>query len=85
MPDGPRSFHSLVEDDSCSCEVDKLSSDSDLDPSSSDEELDSADDSASIFLQLQRLRLSSVAYFAFLWNLSSGFHREECHVGFPLE
>ena len=46
--DGPRRFHSLDEEDSCSLEVGELSSASESDSSSSDEELDSADDLASL-------------------------------------
>ena len=45
---GPPGSHSLDEEDFCSREVDKLSSDSNSDPPSSDEELDSAGNSASI-------------------------------------
>ena len=48
LSNGPPDFHSLDEEDSCSREVDKLSSDSDSDSSTSDEELDSAEDFASI-------------------------------------
>ena len=48
LSDGPPGFHSLDEEDPCSREIDKLSSDSDSDSSSSDEELDPAGDSASI-------------------------------------
>ena len=46
LSDGPPDIQSLGDGDSCSREVDKLSSDSDSDSSSSDEELDSAEDSA---------------------------------------
>ena len=48
LSNGPPDLHSLDEADSCSREVDKLSSDSDSNSSSSDKELVSAGDSASI-------------------------------------
>ena len=48
LSDGTPGVHSRGEEDPCSREVDKLSSDSHSDASSSDEELDSAGDSASI-------------------------------------
>ena len=48
LADGPRTFHSLDEDDSCSLEIGKLSSDSESEPSSSDDDLDSSDGSASV-------------------------------------
>ena len=48
LTDGPRIFHSLHEEDSCSLEVDKLSSDSESESSPSGDELDSSDGAALI-------------------------------------
>ena len=80
LPNGPRDFHSLDEDDSFSLEVDKLSSDSDSKSPSSDEELDYSD--AASISATSATALCFGDYVAFPWNLSLGYHREEFHVEF---
>ena len=50
LSDGPRTFHSLDDEDACSFEIYKLSSDSESESSSSDDEVDSSDGSALIYI-----------------------------------